>query len=346
MRNRPIHQNLDTSFVNLSALIKYLRRRQFIGNVKVQLNGYMADIHILKDNQMKVSEHDQISGRVSEGEEAFQRILIRAREAGGTINVYQLVEMQGEIKVEKPVQKQANAKSKTAQKTKSEDILDAVIIEPIPKPTDKSIYQNGNSNGHSKNITKQIPVQEKKSAKPKTERKVPQTKRTEPIVNKVSEKETSNKPLPDFPFALTNEVESLAKKNKISSKDWQILLKLKAELLGTIDRSLAKEKLDFAAAFKKACGEISDDYPFLNPNSDIFAYSNGTIKMTEQVRPKIFIVSIIEVLRRVLDKLASHEKFENIHRSTVQTLIALMNKRKPYYDKFSITPQLKRVLGL
>lgn len=345
MKNRPIHQNLDTSFVNLSALIKYLRRRQFIGNVKVQLNGYMAEIFILKDNQMKVSEQDQISGRVSTGEEAFQRILIRAREAGGTINVYQLADVKGEIKLEKPAQKQAKPSPKPVAKAEKQEILDVVIIEPIPKPKDNSIYQNGNSKGQSKNGSKQAPRQEKELPKTELNGLATKAKKTQIPIENLPEREKSNKPLPDFPFALTNDVEARAKKNKISAKDWQILLKLTTEILGVIDRSLAKEKLDFAAAFEKACLEISDDYPFLNPNSDVFGYSNGTIKMTKQVRPKIFIVSIIEVLRRILDKLSSHEKFDGVHRSTVQTLRALMNKRKPHYDKFSITPQLKRILG-
>ncbi len=91
MNFRPVHQNLDTSFVNLSALIKYLRRRQFAGIVRVRLNNYEAEIHITDENQLNVREQDHLSGRVSEGEEALQRILIRSREPGGTVNVFQKV---------------------------------------------------------------------------------------------------------------------------------------------------------------------------------------------------------------------------------------------------------------
>ena len=97
MKNRPIHENLDTSFVNLSALIKYLRRRQFVGDVRVELSGYDADIELTAENRMNIREHDRITGRVAEGEDALQRILIRAREPGGIINVYQKIE-----EVEKP----------------------------------------------------------------------------------------------------------------------------------------------------------------------------------------------------------------------------------------------------
>jgi hypothetical protein len=87
MKNRPIHENLDTSYVNLSALVRYLRRRQFCGNIRVELSGYEAEITLTGENQMRVREHDRIAGRVADGDEALQRILIRAREPGGIINV-------------------------------------------------------------------------------------------------------------------------------------------------------------------------------------------------------------------------------------------------------------------
>lgn len=89
MKNRTIHENLDTSFVNLPALIRYLRRRQFSGRVRVELSGYEADILISEDNQMTVREYDQIAGRIAEGDEALQRILIRSREPGGIVSVHQ-----------------------------------------------------------------------------------------------------------------------------------------------------------------------------------------------------------------------------------------------------------------
>ena len=91
MNNRPLYENLDTAFVNLSALVKYLRHREFIGHIRVELNSYEADIMLLEGNKISVSEHDKISGRRADGEEAFQRLIIRSREAGGTIHVYQTV---------------------------------------------------------------------------------------------------------------------------------------------------------------------------------------------------------------------------------------------------------------
>lgn len=103
MKSRPIHENLDTSFVNLPALIRYLRRRQFAGRVRVELSGYEADIDLTSENQMRVREYDQIAGRVAEGDEALQRILIRSREPGGIINVYQTI---AEVEAVPPVKQE------------------------------------------------------------------------------------------------------------------------------------------------------------------------------------------------------------------------------------------------
>jgi hypothetical protein len=338
MKNRPIHENLDTSFVNLSALIKYLRRRQFIGSIKVQLNGYTADIRLEADNQMKVSEHDQISGRISDGEEALQRLLIRAREPGGTINVFQKAEM-------------AAAESLPQVVPTKEPIIEAQIIEEIPKPSVP--LQNGNGNINKPKVEKPVSGKAQKNTLPKSPQPDIITKPNPPKLNGNGSKIKNDPPpvqkkpsLPDFPFRLSNKVEDKARKvQEIGNKDWQMLLNLTVELLAVVDKSLAQAKLDFTAAFRKASSEIADDYPFLNPSNGSFSYSNGKIKMTEQINPKIFVTSIIETLRRILEKLETNPRFFEIHRSTVQRILAVMHKRKNLYDKFFITQPLKKILG-
>ncbi len=282
MKNRPIHENLDTSFVSLSALVKYLRRRQFLGNVRIELNGYEADIVLTAENGLKVREHDQITGRTSEGEEALQRLLIRAREPGGIIHVYQMVEETVKSLVEKP----------------------SPIIEE--KPVAVNLPQN-------EKITEDVP-------KP-------------------------NLKLPKFPFELSNRVEVKAKQPNLSPQEWRMLLDLTAELLSTIDKSLAEANLNFSTAFEKARIEISRDYPFLSPISGVFDYKNGKISMEEQVSPTLFVASINETLRRILEKLGKNQKYSDVHHATTQKILALIHTRKPLYDKFSITPQIEKIIG-
>jgi len=299
MKNHPIHENLDTSFVNLSALVRYLRRRQFTGNIRIELSGYEADIALTANNGMRVREYDRIAGRISEGDEALQRLLIRAREPGGIINVYQEVEESAP-----PIEELI-------------EIIEKLPVAVVEKQTIVSIaaqtpHQNGNS--------KTAPVE------------------SQPIEN------GSGQP-PRFPFELSNKYEAKAKQQNLSAEDWQMLLNLTAELLKTIDCSLAGANLEFAAAFEKARLEISHDYPFLSPSSNIFDYKNGKIIVREQINAKLFTASINEALRRILDKLGRNPKFLNIYFITTQKIIELIEKRKPLYDKFFITPQLEKTVG-
>jgi len=305
MKNRPIHENLDTSFVNLSALVKYLRRRQFVGGIRVELSGYDADVTLTAENQIKVREHDRIAGRIAEGEEALQRLLIRAREPGGVIHVYQNVEETEESVIEK-----------AGQIIKEKD----VVVQTT------QAFANINQTHLPQNAEAEIISDEKST---------PAGNLSKPSLK-----------LPKFPFELSNKVEAKAKQTEISAPDWQILIGLTAELLDTIDKVLAEANLDFPSAFEKARIDVSADYPFLNPTSGVFDYKDGKISMDEQINATLFVTSINETLRRIFEKLGNNPKFADAYRAATQSILALIHQRKPLYDKFSITPQIEKIVGI
>lgn len=316
MKTRPIHENLDTSFVNLSALLRYLQRRQFVGRIRVELSGYEADINLLEGNKMQVREHDLLAGRIADGDEALQRLLIRAREPGGTINVYQTVAepLKSPPPIEKP-KPVAPAEAKSSPKA-----LPQVSV---------SGNGGGNGNGNGHKAPKRIAA-EAEAPKPAAEAQAP----PKPAA-----------PLPNFPFDLTNEVEARARQaQQLSPADWQTLLQLIGELLGTIDKTLAEARLNFSGALLKVRAEIAADYPFLNPANDHFAYADGKVAMREQMSARLFVAGINESLRRILGKLAASPKFSQLYRAVAQRILALIERRKPLYQKFSVTPQLERFL--
>jgi hypothetical protein len=304
MNNRPVHENLDTSFVNLYALVRYLRRRQFVGRVRLELNSYEADIVLLEGNKISVREHDKISGRIAEGEEALQRLLIRAREPGGTIHVYQSLE---------------NSKNPNSEKLSVSPVQTSGLAElpkasppPASQPTQNGLNGLATSPAKAADILSNIP----------------------PKINRLK-----------LPFELKNSVEEKARQHKIAPQEWQMLLNLTGELLGTIDKTLSEAKLDFKAAFSKSRLEISPDYPFLHPSAIIFDYTAGRITMKEQVTAKLYTAGINEALRRILEKLGANPKFSEVYRHTVQKILALINQRKSFYEKFFITPQLQKIIG-
>jgi hypothetical protein len=125
-----------------------------------------------------------------------------------------------------------------------------------------------------------------------------------------------------------------------------MVLNLTAELLNTIDKSLAEANLEFALAFEKARTEISGDYPFLNPASGVLEYKNGKIIVRRQINVQLFTASINETLRRILEKLGRNPKFSNVYLITTHRILGLIEKRQPLYDKFFITPRLAKIIGI
>lgn len=88
-KSRPVHENLATAYVNLAALIRYLRQQDFAGRIHVELDEYEADVYLSGNDSPLVRETDHAAGRRSEGEAALQRLLVRASEPGGLVSVYE-----------------------------------------------------------------------------------------------------------------------------------------------------------------------------------------------------------------------------------------------------------------
>ena len=318
MKNRLVYENLDTSFVNLSALVRFLRARNFVGDVSVELGEYTGEIVFTAENGVRARERDRVSGRVAEGEEALRRLLIRAREPGGSIHVHQ-----------------------TASDTIN---IHAVAESPIIEG-DETIFPNIREAISSSGMFQPSLSLPQKSGF--AENQIAANQYAESAAHeRMCADASSPAKSPDFPFDFSNNVEARAKQHQLSEAEWCTLLQLVEELLRTINVSLAKNNLNFAAAFQKARTETASDYPFLDPNAGIFVYQNGEVEMSEQVNAQFFAAAINETLRRILGKLAANPKFAEPYRETTQKILALVREHKPLFDKFFITPQLEKILGV
>ena len=89
---RVLYENLDTSFVNVWALLRYLSQRSFIGRVHVELENYSADVFVNGSETPLVHEIDRDAGTDVVEEAALHRLVLRVRESSGSINVYEGVE--------------------------------------------------------------------------------------------------------------------------------------------------------------------------------------------------------------------------------------------------------------
>ncbi len=88
-KSRIVHENLDTTFVNLWALLRNLSQRGFIGRVRVELKDYTADVFMAGSSTPLVHEIDRAAGTDTLEEAALHRLVLRVRETPGTISVFE-----------------------------------------------------------------------------------------------------------------------------------------------------------------------------------------------------------------------------------------------------------------
>lgn len=87
--SRVLYQELDTSFVNLWALLRYLSQQSFVGRVHVDLTDYSADVLLDGRETPLVHEIDRAAGTDVVEEAALHRLVLRVRESPGKISVYE-----------------------------------------------------------------------------------------------------------------------------------------------------------------------------------------------------------------------------------------------------------------
>jgi hypothetical protein len=88
-KHKPLHENLETAFTNLWSLLRSLTQKNFIGRVHVELKDYSADIFMNGSNTPMVREIDRTAGTETLEEAGLHRVVLRARETPGTINVFE-----------------------------------------------------------------------------------------------------------------------------------------------------------------------------------------------------------------------------------------------------------------
>lgn len=84
----PFLANLDTTFVNLWSLLRKLTEQNFVGRVHIELQDYAADVFLDGSATPLVREVDRAAHTVVTEAGALHRVVLRARETPGTINVF------------------------------------------------------------------------------------------------------------------------------------------------------------------------------------------------------------------------------------------------------------------
>lgn len=327
MKNYQIYKDLNTSFVSLSDLLKSLRKKRFVGKVNFKSGTYEANIFFTKNKQLKAYENIRHNGKILTNKEILRHILFRGRKPNGIINVYREVE-----KPEPLLKRLLPGLHKKFDSVKAEySLTDTQFTSFLPR-----IHKQ-------KDLSAKTINNRKTTASPKNSvafNNVPMALHPDSLLNDLQQNpENNTTPIPKP----GNHSMPIPKPGNTISTDWEILLSLTGEILGTVDKHLAKANLNFAWMFEKTRLEFVTDESFLNPDSRIFKYENGRIEMHGEVNSQIFVEYVLKVLQGVLRKLSSNSKFKEVYLTINQEILVLVYDRKTLYDKFSLTSKLKEI---
>jgi hypothetical protein len=140
--SRVLYENLDTSFVNLWALLRYLSQRNFVGRVHVEIKDYTADVFLTGSNMPLVHEVDRAAGTDKVEEAALHRLVLRARESSGSISVIEGADEAVAVKAGAPATKTAATHS-VAPMAERDQVTDEAAMGSIEQSHDHA--QTGTS---------------------------------------------------------------------------------------------------------------------------------------------------------------------------------------------------------
>lgn len=315
-KSRVVYENLDTTFVNLWALLRNLSQRGFIGRVRVELQDYTADVFMTGSSTPLVHEIDRAAGTDTLEEAALHRLVLRARETPGTISVFEgpdeavAVQTTADLKTEDDSQEQV-------QESRARDIL--VHHAPQAAVADAPVLASS----------------DEPTLTPEPE---PPSMESQPIANVPDDDEG---PAPSLRiFDLTTPDTDL--RDKI---EWHAVMKASGELIGAVERAVTGAGADFASLLNTARLELADDYTFLDPISGGFNYAKSNVVLTGEVPVGAYAIGLSEALRRVVDGVATGDRARRVRERVALEMFSVARKRKEILAHSGFLAQLDRIAG-
>jgi len=320
-KSRVVHENLDTAFVNLWALLRNLSQRGFIGRVRVELKDYTADVFMTGSNTPLVHEIDRAAGTDTLEEAALHRLVLRVRETPGTISVFE--------GPDEAVAVQGTAALKT----------ETDAADPVSKR---------DTGGTGLHYAPDAPTETDKVTVPSDASVLPPEIETSP-----TESSAESQPFADataeeesFVVASSRVVEPPTPATETMDEiEWGAVVKASGELIGAVERALTGAGADFAALFRAARLELADDYIFLDPMSGQFTYANSVVTLTGEIPIGPYVIGLSEALRRMVDLVATGDRARRVRERVALELFSVTRKRREILARSGFLAQLDRIAG-
>ena len=123
------------------------------------------------------------------------------------------------------------------------------------------------------------------------------------------------------------------------------MVEISGQLIAAVEHAATDVGADFSSIFKTVRLELADDYTFLDPSANRFAYANASVKITAKPGAGPYVAAISESLRRVVDKIANGERAGRIRERVALDLAMLARKRREALTRFNLDMQLDRIAG-
>lgn len=307
-KSHVVYENLDTTFVNLWALLRKLSQQGFIGRVHVELKDYTADVFMTGSSTPLVHEIDRAAGTDTTEEAALHRLVLRVRETPGTISVF---EGEAETKAvpsaglaPEPPESGAKNDLPVVQSRATEVASVNAAATDAPGPKIETSSSASASETDDDDIT-----------------------------------ETSRSSVPQLAAPALPEVEP------IDEIEWNAIVKTGGELIAGVERAVSGAGGDFNSLFNRARLDLADDYTFLDPMSGQFTYANSVVTLNVEAPAGAYVIGVSETLRRVVDAVATGDRARRVRERVALELLSVARKRREILDRSGFLSQLDRIAG-
>lgn len=308
-KSRVVYENLDTTFVNLWALLRKLSQRDFRGRVHVELKDYTADVFMTGSSTPLVREVDRVAGTDTTEEAALHRLVLRVRGTPGTISVFEDAAAPG-------------TERESTSKPSESGATGTAQLNPVHSAAPEAA--NFKINSPSCEIPAPVPPATGTPALEMDDDEVTETSRR-------TARAPGAPPLPPV--------------DPIDETEWTAILKTSGELVAGVERALTGAGADFSALFSRARLELADDYTFLDPMSQQFTYANAVVTLNLEAPGSAYVVGLSETLRRVVDAVATGDRARRVRERVALELLSVARKRREILDRSGFLLQLDRIAG-
>ena len=130
-----------------------------------------------------------------------------------------------------------------------------------------------------------------------------------------------------------------------SYDDWPVIIAVSGEMIAAVERGINSAGGDFGSLFRAARLELADDYVFLDPIAQTFAYSGGMASLRANPPLSVFVAGLSEALGRTIDRVAIGDRARRVRERVALELLPVARTRREVLERSGLRPQLDRIAG-